>query len=264
MSLNFLIVEGNNPNDSEVFVKAAEASCSQNLKNLVLELRPETNIKIINPGNDEETNEALENINHYHGIIFSGGAMRINDMTDEIKKHINFASNCFNHNKKILAICWGLQVCVISAGGKVAPGKNGAHIGIASDVEINNEGKKNLIYKNKKQTFTTPAYNFDEVCEIPEGATLLSSDKVNRVMGLFFKSGNSEIWGLQYHPDYEYWQMVNLANTRKDRMIKNKYFKDENDFQNHMNFIKDEDKKLDFENRTCEVKNWLDIIKLDS
>ena len=263
MSLNFLIVEGNNPKESEVFIKAAKASCSQNLKNLVLELRPEANIKIINPGNDEETNEALENINQYHGIIFSGGAMRINDMTDEIKKHINFASNCFNHNKKILAICWGLQVCATAAGGKVAPGKNGAHIGIASDIKINEEGKKNLIYKNKKQTFTTPAYNFDEVCVIPEGATLLSSDKVNKVMGLYFKSGNSEIWGLQYHPDYEYWQMVNLANARKDRMITNKYFKDENDFQNHMNFIKDEDNKLDFQNRTCEVRNWLDIIKLN-
>ena len=263
MSLNFLIVEGNNPKDSEVFIKAAKATCSQNLKNLVLELRPEANIKIINPGNDEETNEALENINQYHGIIFSGGAMRINDMTDEIKKHINFASNCFNHNKKILAICWGLQVCTTAAGGKVAPGKKGAHIGIASDVEINEEGQKNLIYKNKKKTFTTPAYNFDEVCEIPEGAILLSSDKVNRVMGLYFKSGNSEIWGLQYHPDYEYWQMINLANARKVRMISNKYFKDEKNFQTHMNYIKDEDKKLDFKNRTCEVKNWLDIIKLD-
>ena len=35
-------------------------------------------------------------------------------------------------------------------------------------------------------------------------------------MGVYFKSGNSEIWGLQYHPDYEYWQMINLANERKD------------------------------------------------
>ena len=260
MSLNFLIVEGNNPKESEVFIKAAKASCSQNLKNLVLEFRPKANIKIINPGNDEETNEALENINQYHGIIFSGGAMRINDMTDEIKKHINFASNCFNHNKKILAICWGLQVCSTAAGGKVAPGKNGAHIGIASDVEINEEGQKNLIYKNKKQTFTTPAYNFDEVCEIPAGATLLSSDKVNNVMSVYFKSGNSEIWGLQYHPDYEYGQMISLSNARKDRLLNNKVFNNENDYSKHISLIEEEDKKLTFENRTCEVKNWLDSL----
>ena len=261
MSLNVLIVEGNNPKDSEVFIRAAKASCSENLKNIVLKFEPTSNVTIINPVNDNETNKALENMDQYNGIIFTGGAMRLNDMTDEIKKHINFASNCFKHNKKILAICWGIQVCVTSAGGKVAPGKNGAHIGIASNVQINNEGKKNSIYKNKKRKFTTPAFNFDEVSEIPENATLLASDKVNKVMGVYFKSGNSEIWGLQYHPDYEYYQMLNLSNERKDIMINNKYFKDENDFQNHMNYIKDEDKKLDFENRTCEVRNWLDIIK---
>jgi len=261
MSLNILIVEGNIPKDSEVFIRAAGASASVNLKNLVLKLEPNSNVKIINPGIDEETKKALEVINIYHGIIFTGGAMRINDLTDEIKKHINFASNCFNHKKKILAICWGLQVCSTAAGGRVASGKNGAHIGIASSVEINKEGQKNLIYKNKKLKFTTPAFNFDEVCEAPEGATLLSSDKVNKVMCIYFKSGNSEIWGLQYHPDYEYHQMINLSNERKDQMIANKYFKDKNDFENHINYIKDEDKKLDFENRTCEVKNWLNYIK---
>ena len=261
MSLNILIVEGNIPKDSEVFIRAAGASASVNLKNLVLKLEPNSNVKIINPGIDEETKKALEVINIYHGIIFTGGAMRINDLTDVIKKHINFASNCFNHKKKILAICWGLQVCSTAAGGRVAPGKNGAHIGIASSVEINKEGQKNLIYKNKKLKFTTPAFNFDEVCETPEGATLLSSDKVNKVMCVYFKSGNSEIWGLQYHPDYEYHQIINLSNERKDQMIANKYFKDKNDFENHINYIKDEDKKLDFENRTCEVKNWLNYIK---
>ena len=42
-----------------------------------------------------------------------------------------------------------------------------------------NEGQKNLIYKNKKQyVYFTPAFNFDEVCEIPEWMQLLlSSDK---------------------------------------------------------------------------------------
>ena len=261
MSLNILIVEGNNSDDSSVFVKAAGATAADNLKNLVLKLEPNSNTKIINPVNDNETKEALKNINQYNGIIFTGGAMRINDMTDEIKKHINFASNCFKHDKKILAICWGLQVCSTAAGGLVAPAKNGAHIGIATDVMINKEGKDNIIYKNKKTIFTSPAFNYDEVCQIPEGATLLSTDKVNHVMAIHFKPGKSEVWGLQYHPDYEYHQMISLASARKDRIIKNKQFKDNNDFEDHMNYIKEENKKLNFENRTCEVRNWLDFIK---
>jgi GMP synthase (glutamine-hydrolysing) len=199
-------------------------------------------------------------MDQYHGIIFTGGAMRINDMTDEIKKHINFASNCFKYGKKILAICWGLQVCSTAAGGKVAPAKKGAHIGIATDVKINDQGKKNLIYKNKRDIFTTPAFNFDEVVELPEGAELLSGDSINRVMAIYFKSGQSEIWGLQYHPDYEYWQMVNLSNARKDRLLNNNVFKNEDEFEKHVKYIKEQD--LDFDNRTHEVRNWLDNLKV--
>jgi GMP synthase (glutamine-hydrolysing) len=260
MSLNILVVEGNNPEDSSVFIKAAKASCSQNLKNLVQKIEPSTDVKIINPSKDNETTEALDNMDQYDGIIFTGGAMRINDMTDEIKKHINFASNCFKHGKKILAICWGLQVCSTAAGGKVAPAKNGAHIGIATDVKINDEGKKNLIYKNKKDIFTTPAFNFDEVIELPEDAKLLASDSINRVMAIYFKSGQSEIWGVQYHPDYEYWQMVNLSNARKDRLLNNNIFKNEDEFEKHVKYIEEQD--LDFNNRTHEVRNWLNNLKV--
>ena len=261
MGLNVLIVEGNNPKDSEVFIKAAKATCSENLKNIVLKLDPSSKVTIINPENDDETSKVLENMDQYNGIIFTGGAMRLNDMTDQIKKHINFASNCFKHNNKILAICWGLQVCSVAAGGKVAAGKNGAHIGIATDVEINDEGKNNPIFKNKKFRFNTPAFNFDEVCELPKGATLLASDKVNKNMGVYFKSGNSEIWGLQYHPDYEYWQMVNLSNARMGKMIAKEYFRDEESFKKHIEYIKSEEKSLDFKNKTHEIQNWLDIIR---
>ncbi len=261
MNLNILIIEGNNSEDSSVFVKAAGATAADNLKNLVLKLEPYSNIKIINPANDVETSEVLKNMDQFNGIIFSGGAMRINDMSNEIKKHIKFAFNCFKYGKKILAICWGLQVCSTAAGGKVLPAKNGAHVGIASDVKLNENGIQNLIYKNKKDIFTTPAYNFDEVVELPEGAILLSSDKINRVMAIYFKSGKSEIWGLQYHPDYEYSQMINLSKARKDRLLNNKVFINEKEYEKHIEYIIGEDKKLNFENRTCEVKNWLEIIK---
>ena len=98
---------------------------------------------------------------------------------------------------------------------------------------------------------------------MPHGATLLSSDKVNNVMGIHFTSGKSKVWGLQYHPDYEYWQMINLSSARKEKIIGNNHFDNENDFQKHLEFIKEEDKKLDFKNRTCEVKNWLDVIKIN-
>ena len=229
--------------------------------NLILKIEPSAKTEIVNPGHDEETSYALKNINKFNGIVFTGGAMRINDMTDTIKKHIKFASDCFNQNKKILAICWGLQVCSTAAGGKVNPGKNGAHIGIASDVIINNEGNEHFIYKDKKNKFTTPAFNFDEVTELPKDAILLSSDKVNNVMGVSFTAGNSEITGLQYHPDYEYYQMINLIAGRKEKLFSNKNFLNEDDYEKHIAYIKSKNELLNFDDRTCEVRNWLKYIK---
>ena len=258
--LNILIVEGNIREDSE-FIKAAGASAADNLKNLILKIEPSAIAEIINPGHDNETTSALKNMSKYNGIVFTGGVMRINDMTDVIKKHINFASNCFNHRNKILAICWGLQVCSTAAGGKVNPGKNGAHIGIASDIIINNEGEKHFIYKDKKKTFTSPAFNFDEVSELPKNAILLSSDKVNNVMGVSFNAGNSEIIGLQYHPDYEYFQMLKLIDGRKQRLFVNKNFLNEEEYESHISFIKSQNELLDFSNRTYEVRNWLNYIR---
>ena len=99
-NLKILIVEGNIRQDSEFFIKAAGASAADNLKNLILKLEPSTNTEIINPGHEDETKKALENMSKYNGIVFTGGAMRLNDMTDVIKKHINFASNCFDHKNK--------------------------------------------------------------------------------------------------------------------------------------------------------------------
>ena len=208
--LNILIVEGNIREDSEFFIKAAGASAADNLKNLILKIEPSTITEIINPGHDDETTNALKDMNKYNGIVFTGGAMRINDMTDVIKKHINFASNCFTQKKKI---------------------------------------------------FTSPAFNFDEVSELPKNAILLSSDKVNNVMGVSFNAGNSEIIGLQYHPDYEYFQMLKLIEGRKERLFVNKNFLNEEEYENHISYIKSQNELLDFNNRTCEVRNWLNYLR---
>ena len=260
-NLNILIVEGNVEQDSKMFIEAAGVKVSENLKNLFLKFEPEANIEIIHPGNDKESSLALGKIDSYNGIAFTGGAMRLNDMSDEIKKHIKFAKDCLNSGKKILAICWGLQVCSVAAGGKVNQGKKGAHMGIATSVKINEKGLRHPLYENKKNGFNTPAFNFDEVCEIPENSVVLASNAVNDVMGLMINYKDSVVWGMQYHSDYEYKQTINLTNLRKEKLLSKNYFKNVDEFSNHISFIKDEDKKLDFENKTFEIRNWLKFIK---
>ncbi len=47
---------------------------------------------------------------------------------------------CQKKIKKILAICWGMQVAVTAAGGEVKKATKGSHRGIASNIEINENG----------------------------------------------------------------------------------------------------------------------------
>ena len=169
---------------------------------------------------------------------------------------------CFKNIKNILAICWGMQVAVTAAGGEVKKSSNGSHIGIAKDIEINANGLKHPLYRNKNKKFNSPAFNFDEVVTLPNEATHLASNKINKVQSIHFKSGVSDIWGLQYHPEITYDKMITLIKFRKERLINiRKCFKDEEEIQNHINFIEEEIKKSKKDSRMLELKNWLDYLK---
>ena len=169
---------------------------------------------------------------------------------------------CFKNIKKILAICWGMQVAVTAAGGAVKKSTNGAHIGIANDIEINENGLNHPLYISKKRKFNSPAFNFDEVVTLPEGAVHLASNKINRVQSIHFKSGVSDIWGLQYHPEITYHKMITLIKFRKEKLINvRKCFKDEEEIQNHIKFIEEEIKKSSKDAQMLELKNWLNYLK---
>ena len=165
---------------------------------------------------------------------------------------------CQKKVKNILAICWGMQVAVTAAGGEVKKA-DGSHIGIANEIIINKNGLNHPLYKNKENKFNSPAFNFDEVKTLPENAICLASNKINKVQSLYFKINETNVWGLQYHPEITYEKMISLIEFRKDRLIENrKVFKSESDVKNHVSFIKNEISISNKEKRMVELKNWLD------
>ena len=79
-------------------------------------------------------------------------------------------------------------------------------------------------------------------------------------MGINFKSALSNIWGIQYHPEITYEKMITLINFRKERLLENKSFNDENDLNSHIKIIEDEIKITNKDLRMRELKNWLNLI----
>ena len=260
-NLNILIVEGNlkeeNQNFSEVGIQTHTESLKVSLNNFTNDL----NFDVVNPSSDENLDLVNEKLSNYDGLIWGGSSLNIYNDTPEIKRQIEFMKQCQKKVKNILAICWGMQVAVTAAGGEVKKAA-GSHIGIANEITLREDGLKNLIYKDKKDKFNSPAFNFDEVVTLPKNAICLASNRINKIQGLFFCVGATKIWGLQYHPEITYEKMISLIEFRKDKLIQNrKVFKNEEEIENHISFIKREIAVSNKAQRMVELKNWLDIIK---
>ena len=260
-TLNILICEGNTPEEGKIFQDAGIATHTESLKESLVYYNQNLKIDVVNPCLELDLSTIIPKLKKYDGLIWGGSSLNIYNDTPEIRRQILFMKECFKNVKKILAICWGMQVAVTAAGGEVKKGIKGSHIGIANDIELTNEGLNNLLYKDKSNKFNTPAFNFDEVVTTPSGAIHLASNKINKIQGLNFKSGVSEIWGLQYHPEITYSKMVDIIKFRKDALIeKRNRFKNEDEVNNHINFIEEEIKISKKNSRMLELKNWLDII----
>jgi len=255
-----LIVEGNLKEENQSFTEGGIKTHTESLKDSISYFTNDLEIDVVNPSSDKNISEVAKGLEKFDGMIWGGSSLNIYNDTLEIRRQIEFMRSCQNKIKKILAICWGLQVAATVAGGQVKRCMTGSHRGIAHDVEINSNGLQHPIYKNKNETFNTPAFNFDEVVKLPKNSILLASNPINKVMGVNFKSGVSDIWGIQYHPEITYDKMISLIHFRKDRLLNNKAFVDEQEINNHVAMIAEENKKSNKDLRMRELENWLNYL----
>ena len=261
MTIKLLIVEGNLQEENQNFKNAGIQTHTESLKDSLSHITKDIEIDVVNPSADSKILENVKNLENYDGSVWGGSSLNIYNDTNEIKRQIMFMKECQKRIKKILAICWGMQVAVVAAGGTVKRSTNGSHIGIAFDIELNSNGQKHPIYKGKKNKFCSPAFNFDEVVTLPKNAILLASNKLNKISSISFKHEKSEIWGIQYHPEIKYEKMIELIKFRKDRLInQRKAFKSYDEIDHHISLIKNELSKSEINHRMIELKNWIGSI----
>ena len=252
-----LIVEGNLREENQSFLEVGIQTHTQSLQDSLNHYSKDLQYDVVNPSSDDSLKAVKDKLSKYDGLIWGGSSLNIYNDTPEIRRQIEFMKECQKKVKNILAICWGMQVAVTAAGGEVKKAE-GSHIGIANEITINENGLNHPIYKNKEKKFNSPAFNFDEVKTLPQNAVCLASNKINKVQSLYFKVNETNVWGLQYHPEITYEKMISLIEFRKDRLIENrKVFNNEQDVENHISFIKKEISITDKEKRMVELKNWL-------
>jgi len=148
-----------------------------------------------------------------------------------------------------------MQVAVKAAEGDVRKSIKGPNIGVSLQIELTDEGKVHPMYKEKKSNFNSPAFNFDEVSKLPYKTNCLSFNNINKFQSISFKFDKSEVWAVQYHPEFDYDKMINLTNFKKDGL-----FDDDLKFDNHIKLLEEEKKSSSDNVRMKELENWLSFI----
>ena len=95
-NLKILVVEGNTSEENINFNVAGCVPQSENFKQHVKKIEPNCEIDLVSPGDEQVISRIFSSLKKYNGIILTGSTLRVNDNSEEIKKHIQFAKTYMN------------------------------------------------------------------------------------------------------------------------------------------------------------------------
>ena len=273
--MKILIVDGNEKNTSDKYIKLGMSTQFQVYEEILQNLfNKNLNITTIHPAclsNYLPKGLALSDVD---GFVWTGSALNIYDSGPSIERQIELAKHIFQYKNKIFGSCWGLQVLATAAGGKIRKNPKGLEAVIAKDIIINNSGLNHPMYESKPAKFDAFCWHYDEVELLPPNTDVHASNNVSDVQSFSFSKGNSEIWAVQYHPEFNPKWISGLMNQRKSNLLEEGIYKDVNEFNCMFSYLSDIEKfanlgeelnisktLINQKVHTLELFNWLKYLK---
>ena len=164
--------------------------------------------------------------NDYAGFVITGSALHAYDPDFEVTNQIALLTEAAEAGLPIFGSCWGLQIAAMAAGGEVAFNSKGREVGFARKILLNEAGRAHPMFKGKAPVFDAACIHYDEVIRMPEGATLLASNAHSEIQAAVIPLGSSEVWAVQYHPEFDLRQLVQLYTLYAEEMVAQGFFAD--------------------------------------
>ena len=145
--MNILIVDGNEREASSSYTDMGMDTQYEVYKKVLNSLSLENfNIQIIHPAISNNFLPKGISLDDFDGVAWTGSLLNIYDMTPPIINQIDLAKELFTKKNKIFGSCWGLQVLVTAAGGKIRKNPKGLEAVVAKEITINNAGRYHPMY----------------------------------------------------------------------------------------------------------------------
>ena len=242
--MNILIVDGNEKSASDRYTEINMQTQFKVYEDVLRSIsEKDLNITTLHPANLDNYIPVGVNLDDFHGIVLTGSLLNIYDLGLPIERQIELAKELFTKKNKIFGSCWGLQVLATAAGGSVRKNPNGLEAVIANNIVINSNGINHPLYKNKPNNFDSFCWHYDEVETLPLDTKVLSSNKKSLVQSIVFTRGKSEVWAVQYHPEFDPKWISRLMKQRESLLLEEGIYKNSEEFNQLCSFLSEVKKK---------------------
>jgi GMP synthase (glutamine-hydrolysing) len=166
----------------------------------------------------------------YDGVAITGSALNVYDGGPAVERQVELARATFEAGVPFFGSCWGMQVAVCAAGGRVRRNPLGREFGFARRIELGEQGRGHPMFSGKPRVFEAITVHRDDVEELPAGATVLASNDMG-LQAIELRHGRGTFWGVQYHPEYSFAEIGATAMRYGSALIEEHLFADRDELE---------------------------------
>lgn len=204
-----LIIDGNRATTRERQVAAGGQPSGEGYAQTLASLAT-VRCDIVRPADGEVRFASASGLGDYDGVAITGSALNFYEGGAHIERQTELARATFAAGVPFFGSCWGLQVAVGAAGGRVRPNPRGREFGFARRIELSAAGREHAMFTGKPPVFEAITVHRDDITELPAGARVLASNDMG-VQALELRHGRGTFWGVQYHPEYSFDEIAATA-----------------------------------------------------
>jgi GMP synthase (glutamine-hydrolysing) len=229
MTLHLLVVEGNIREVRESSRAALGKTASERYAEVLIELAPDARCDLCFPTDESASLPDTAGLQAYDGVAITGSALNLYDGGPAVTRQIELARAVFAAHTPFFGSCWGLQVATAAAGGDVLRNPLGREIGLARNIALNDAGRAHPMLKDRPAAFDAICTHIDIVTLPPQGATTLAGNALSAVQAAEIVWNGGRFWGVQYHPEYSFHDIVAIIERRAPVLTREGLFRVEAD-----------------------------------
>jgi GMP synthase (glutamine-hydrolysing) len=217
--MKFLVAESEPPSARDKRRASVGRSSGETYQALLEHIAPGARSTRVKPADEADETLSEAELAGFDAVFITGSPLHLYEDAPECRRIIGFMRAVFASGTPCFGSCAGLQVATVAAGGSVRSMGDRRESGFARRLYPTAAGREHPLLAGRPASFDAPAIHTDEVERLPEGATLLASNRTTQVQAVEIRHGDGVFWGVQYHPEISLFEVAAALRRQVDDLV---------------------------------------------